>query len=494
MEQEAYRHVPYDIEIEQAVLGSLLVDNSIIDVIATDLEHFHFYDPLHARIYDMMLVLILEGNVTPLVLHAVMKADPGLQEVGGYTYLADLAQSAPAMPNILDYARILVELATRRGLIRIGEDLVNAAYEQPHEMPAKRISEQTTEALLNLGRATAKPIMSAYDIAMESLKEVEAVAIGKPVPMVKTGLRKLDEEIGGLRGGDMIVIAGKSGMGKTALLGSVCLNTARAEIPTIVFSLEMMRRQWVERMVCDLDFDTATKPLWYSRVRNARINNEEIFRFGNAMQALHGLPFEIHDEDDLTIQQITARARAFASKHRGQLGIVAIDYLQIVSATDPRGQNREQVVASIARGVKSLAKRLGWPVMVGSQMNENDMARGKEEKRPQLADLRESKAIGNEADLVLSPSRPAYFVENRKPTDALPGDPAWLAWKGELAACANRMELLALKNRHGRRFDLELYCDMGASAIRDEAPYRPTLAQAQSDQHAADLLEYGAGR
>ena len=482
--QQVYRHVPYDIDVEQALLGSLFVDNTLIDIVAAEIAPEHFYDPMHARIFEMICCLTFEGAVTPLIVHAAMKADAGLLEVGGYAYLAGLAQAAPALPNIKDLARILKELGTRRRLIGIGEEMVNETYESPALLSAHQIADRATERLLQARRATSRPLLSAYEIAMESLKEVEAMASGAPVATVKTGLTGLDEEIGGLRGGDLIVVAGKSGMGKSALMGSISLNTARAGIPTLVFSLEMTRRQWVERMVCDLDFDTAPFPMWYSRVRSGRLTGEEFSRFGAAMQLLADIPYEIHDEDDLTIQQISSRARAFAAKHPGKVGLVAIDYLQIVNPVDPQGQNREQMVAGIVRGAKSLAKRLGWPVMVGSQFNENDAARSKEEKRPQLGDLRESRAIGNEADLVLSPFRPAYFVENRKPMDAMPGDTSWLAWKGELKACINRMELLCLKNRHGRRFDLELYCDMGASAIRSKTPYRPT----PQDQDAADLL------
>lgn len=480
-------HEPFDVPVEQAILGSMLVDGKQIDVAAAALEPVHFYEPLHARIFETIVYMWSEGAVTPLLIHSVMKADPGLVEVGGIAYLAGLAQAAPAMPNVPDYARVLRELALRRGLIKVGEELVNAAYDQPKERPGRALADEATEALLQMGRATAVALVSPYDTAMESLREAEKIASGQDVKLVKTGIYKLDHEIGGMRGGDLVIVPAKSGMGKSALMGAIALSTARRKIPTLFFSLEMTRRQLVERMVCDLDFNTAEKPMWYSRIRNGRLTVEEFSRFGAAAGELHGLPMEIIDEDDLTMHQIASRARAFAAKHRGQLGVVILDYVQIINPGEIRGStNREQIVNGFARGLKSLAKRLGWPVVAGSQMNENAEGRSKEEKRPQGGDVRESKGIFNEADLMLSPYRSAYFVENRKPDHAA-GAGAWDAWKQEHQACAHRFEILCLKNRHGRRFDIDLWCEIGSSAIRDEEPFS-ARARTESEQAQLDML------
>lgn len=464
------RQLPFDVEIEQALLGALITDNHWIDTVAADLEPRHFYDPLHQRLYEMALHLQTEGAVTPLILGSVMKTDPGLTACGGPTYLHSLALGASAMPNVKDYARLLRDLYVRRELIRIGENLTASAFDAPPGTSGQSLTDEATEALLCVGRAVAKPALSAFDIATESLQEVEDIALGKPVPIVKTGLRKLDDEIGGLRGGDLIVVAGKSGMGKSALQGCICLNTAMSGIPTIVFSIEMMRRQWVERMVCDLDFDTAERPLWYSRVRNGRLTDKEFTRFATARDRLHGIPFEIHDDGDVTMQQASARARAFKAKHGGKLGVVAIDYGQKVTPRDVRGQNREQAVAEIFAGAKLLAKALNWPVLIGSQMNEAAETRAKDERRPQASDVRESKGIMNEADLIISPWRPAFYIQNRKPQDCEPGSPSWLAWKGDLRNSINKFDLLGLKNRHGAPFEIELYCEIGANAIRDAPP------------------------
>lgn len=496
---EAHVHVPYDIDVEQAVLGSMLRDNRLIDIAAADMDGTHFYDPLHARLFDMIVHLQTEGDVTPLILHAVMKSDPGVIEVGGQAYFDGLYFAAPAMPRMREYVSILLDLAFRRDLARIGTELQAQAHEPPGSMSARQVADAATEALLQAGRVTAKPILSIHEHAMASVREAEAIKQGRPVPMISTGFHKVDKELGGYRGGDLIIILGKSGMGKSALMGTVSRVTAQFTdlqprgVPTIVFSLEMVGRQWVERMICDLDFDTAEKPMWYSRVRNGKMTDDEFARFIIASGQTQDWPIEIHDDDDLTMTQISSRARAFAAKHgknpdgSPRMGLVIIDYLQIVVPSNDR-DNRERQVAQIARGAKSLAKRLGWPVLAASQMNDGDNQRAKEERRPQASDARESKAIMNEADIMLAPYRPAFFIENRKPMDCMPGDPAYITWAAELKAVIHRFELLTLKNRHGRRKDFELYCDMGASAIRDEDPQRSQYVTAE-EEAAADLLE-----
>ena len=497
MTQDQAKHEPYDIEIEQAVIGSMLRDNKQIDIAAADLEGRHFYDPLHGRIFDMVVYLQTEGAVTPLLVHSVMKTDPGIIETGGMNYLMALYQAAPSLPRMREFVAVLLEHSMRRELLAIATEIEASVYDAPQPgETAQKIADRATEAMLQAGRAMASPDISPYEAGLESMRQAERIKRGEAIPMVKLGLEKVNEELGGLRGGDFVVILGKSGMGKSALMGGTSLSTARAGVPTLVFTLEMLRSQWVERMVCDIDYDTAMaegqRAMWYSRVRNGKLSDEEFSRFYLANQHLQNLPFEIVEADDLTVQQIQSKARAFAAKYAKnedgspRIGLIIVDYIQIIEPTDQR-DNRERQVAKIARGLKSLAKRLNWVVIAGSQMNESDAGRAKEEKRPQASDARESKAIMNEADVMFAPFRPAYFVENRKPMDCIKGDPAYSAWLGELKLVRHKFELLMLKNRHGRRVDFELHCDMGASAIRDYAPRGQ--AAAAEDQHARDFLE-----
>lgn len=489
------RQIPSDVLTEQAVLGLLLLRNSLIDQAAGEIETHHFYDPLHQRIYENILYLQTEGAVTPLLLHAMMKNDDGLGEVGGLSYISGLAQAAPATNTITEYARVLRDLSVRRDYLAIGEDLIAGALASSREVRAEVLGSNTVEALLAAGTSVQRKILTPYEHAMESLKQVEAMQLGKDAPLVLTRLRTVDEEIGGLGEGDFVVIAGKPGMGKSALMGGLAWNFVKPaeeeeRVPTIIFSLEMTAQQWTVRTVTDIDFDYhPARPIWYSRVRNGRLSNDEFDRFAEAARHMHGRPFEIHDGPH-TLGQIAAKARAFVAKHRAknpkQKCVVVVDYVQIIDPGEvPRGQSREQTVGGFARGLKALATRLRVPVIAGSQLNEDDKGRSTAQKRPQASDVRESKAIYNEADWMFAPYREYVGINRERPAGCMDGDPEWLAWRARCSAVRHRMDFLILKARHGRETELQLYCDMAASAIRDEEPAGANTG-AQNDK---DLLE-----
>src|ERR1051325_7240999 len=233
MEQEAYRHVPYDVEVEQALLGAILVDNQSIERVLSLVKPEHFYDPLHQRLFETMSAAFERGlyALTPLTVHAAMKADPGLIEVGGHAYLAGLAQAAPAMPNVRDFAQIIHDLSVRRALIRIGEDIVNQAYEAPHEKPPKAQIEEAEKALYRVSE-TSKYGEGPLDFA-ESLKRAvenaeRAQRRGGRISGVTTGFSDIDQLLGGLQPSDLLILAGRPGMGKSALSLNMAFNSARA--------------------------------------------------------------------------------------------------------------------------------------------------------------------------------------------------------------------------------------------------------------------------
>lgn len=474
--------LPRDIDLEQFLLGSMLKSNENINVAAADITAAQLYDPMHGRIFDTMLALSAEGSaVTPELIASIMKRDPGLVECGGVDYLRAMMTASPSSAPVKDYCLTLGKFAVRREIVKLAEDMHHAAIEEHDPKP---VSEDATARLLLLGRPGAKPVKTPYELAEETMRELEAMYRGIALPIVRTGLQPIDDEIGGFRAGELITIAARSGMGKSALMGGIARNTAFAGVPTIVFSLEMTRRQWNNRMVCDVDFDrNPEKPLWYSKVRNGKLSNDEFDRFAAAAQRLHKIPFEIRDEDDVTIEQITAIARAFKAKHPERTGIVFLDYFQIINPGDTRERSREQIVNRFARGAKSLAKLLEWPVVVGSQMNKLAAEEG---RRPQASDVRESEGIFNESDIMLSPYREAYYVERRKPIGALPGGTEWLTWSNEMEPVRHRMDVISLKTRDGHSFDANLYCEIGANAVRSEKPSGTTLST--GEQQAQGLL------
>lgn len=477
-------------------MGSLLLDVNLIPQAMGVLDEYSFYDPLHARIYAQITAWAVEGDraITPLTVHAAMKADPGLSEVGGLSYLVRLVSAAPAHPPIRSFALTIRELAQRRAALQALDEARLALTSGPTAVrdALKSILGVADEAER---LATAESFQTTYEAGMDLLREAERASAGGRIRAVTTGLVKLNDEIGGMQGADFIVVAGESGSGKSAFMGGVCLRAAMAGYPVIFFSQEMKRKRLVGRIVADIDFDTSDEALWYSKFRTGGFTAGEFSRAGSAVSFLDSMPWlEIHDDDGLTMAQMYARARAFQAKWRYSkqiremqkcpdneepIGLVVNDYIQI---TDPgkgaSGRNREQEVRDISRGHKSMAKRLNWAVMAGSQINADKNATA--DKRPNAGDVRESKAIRHEADVILMPYREAVAILAAKPA-APPGDPSWNSWNSLYQGAKHRFELIGAKNRDGRQFNLELWGDMAANAVRDFPPRRRAEQQVADD-------------
>jgi replicative DNA helicase len=463
MEQEAYRHVPYDIEIEQALLGAILVDNQALERVSSTLKPDHFYDPLHARIYELMSALSEKGGmvITPLTLHAAMKADPGLQEVGGHAYLAGLAQAAPAMPNVRDYARILHDLGVRRGLIHIGEDVVNNAYEAPHDKPPQAQIEEAEKALYRLAdtaRYGEGPIDFAESLRRAAVQAERAQARGGRISGVTTGFSDIDSLLGGLQPSDLIIIAGRPGMGKTSLATNMAFNAAKlwmqdveagVEVPRgapiLLFSLEMAAQQLSGRILAE----QTEIEMW--KIRNGKFTESEWDKFVLTMQDLSMLPLYIDDTGGISIAQIAARARRL--KREKKIGAVIIDHIQLV-ASSGRPENRVQEITEISKGLKVLAKELDVPVIALSQLSRSVDSR--DDKRPVLSDLRESGSIEQDADVVMFVYREEYYLKSREPE---PGSTEHAKWLEKCERAHRRAEVLVEKHRHGATNKIDLFFD-----------------------------------
>ncbi|HEY5336808.1 MAG TPA: replicative DNA helicase [Rhizomicrobium sp.] len=464
MEQEAYRHVPYDIEIEQALLGAVLVDNQALERVSNTLKPDHFYDPLHARIYELMSALSEKGGmvITPLTLHAAMKADPGLQEVGGHAYLAGLAQAAPAMPNVRDYARILQELGVRRGLIHIGEDVVNNAYEAPHDKPPQMQIEEAEKALYRLSdsaRYGEGPIDFAESLRRTVQLAEKAQARGGRISGLVTGFADIDSLLGGLQPSDLIILAGRPGMGKTSLATNIAFNTAKAYVqdmeagaevprgaPVLLFSLEMAAQQLSARILSE----QTEIEMW--KIRNGKFSEQEWDKFVLAMQDLSTLPLYIDDTGGVSIAQIAARARRLQREKK--IGCVIIDHIQLVSGSARRAENRVQEITEISKGLKILAKELNVPVIALSQLSRSVDSR--DDKRPVLSDLRESGSIEQDADVVMFVYREEYYLKSREPE---PGSTEHAKWLEKCERAHRRAEVLVEKHRHGATNKIDLFFD-----------------------------------
>ena len=463
MEQEAYRHVPYDIEVEQALLGAILVDNQAIERVASILKAEDFYDPLHQRLYEVMTSSADRGGMvlTPLTLHAAMKADPGLMEVGGHAYLAGLVQAAPAMPNVRDYARILHDLGVRRTLIRIGEDIVNTAYEAPHDKPPKAQIEEAEKALYQVSESSkygAGPIDFAESLRRTVELAEKAQARGGRISGLITGFSDIDSLLGGLQPSDLIIVAGRPGMGKTSLATNMAFHTARAYVqdmeagaevprgaPVLFFSLEMAAQQLSARILSE----QTEIEMW--KIRNGKFSEHEWEKFVLSMQDLSTLPLYIDDTGGISIAQIAARARRM--KREKNIGCVMIDHIQLVAGSG-RPENRVQEITEISKGLKVLAKDLDVPVIALSQLSRGVDAR--DDKRPVLSDLRESGSIEQDADVVMFVYREEYYLKSREPDPSTPDHAKWLE-KCERAH--RRAEVLVEKHRHGATNKIDLFFD-----------------------------------
>jgi replicative DNA helicase len=463
MEQEAYRHVPYDIEVEQALLGAFLVDNQAIERASSVLKAEHFYDPLHQRLYEAMAGMAERGGMatTPLTLNAALKNDPGLVEVGGLAYLAGLAQAAPALPNVRDYARILHDLAVRRGLIRIGEDIVNTAYEAPHEKPPQAQIEEAEKALYRIAE-TSRYGEGPIDFT-ESLRRTvhaaeQAQLRGGRISGVSSGFTDIDSLLGGLQPSDLIIVAGRPGMGKTSLATNMAFHAARYYVqdreagvevskgaPILFFSLEMAAQQLSARIMSE----QSEIEMW--KIRNGKFSEAEWEKFVLTMQDLSTLPLYIDDTGGISIAQIAARARRM--KREKNIGLVIIDHLQLV-APARRVENRVQEITEISKNLKVLAKELDIPVIALSQLSRGVDAR--DDKRPVLSDLRESGSIEQDADVVMFVYREEYYLKSREPE---PGSPEHGKWMEKMERVHRRAEVLVEKHRHGATNKIDLFFD-----------------------------------
>ncbi|MGB8601025.1 MAG: replicative DNA helicase [Rhizomicrobium sp.] len=468
MDREAVRHVPYDIEVEQALLGAILVDNAALEAVAGQLKPEHFYDPLHQRIYATMTAFLERGTmaVTPLTLHAAMKADPGLVEVGGHAYLANLADAAPALPNVRDLSKILQDLFTRRTLVRIGEDIVNGAFESPQDKTPQDLIGDAEKALYRVSE-TNKYGEGPIDFSESLRRAVEiaekAQARGGRISGVSTGLTDIDGLLGGLQQSDLLIVAGRPGMGKTALATNMAFNAARfyvrdmaageentAGAPVLFFSLEMAAQQLAARIL------SQQAELEMYKIRNGKFSDSEWEKFVLAMQELTTLPLYIDDTGGISIAQIAARSRRM--KREKNIGLIVIDYLQLISPSR-KAENRVQEITEVTKGLKTLAKELNVPVMALSQLSRGVDAR--DDKRPVLSDLRESGSIEQDADVVMFVYREEYYLKSREPDLNGVEDE-----RKEHSKWAERMErvqgkalVMIEKHRHGSTNSFELQFD-----------------------------------
>lgn len=480
---EAYRHVPYDIEIEQALLGVCLRDNAQIDRASEMLDGPDFYDPLHQRLFEMLVYLQTEGSVTPLILHAVMKSDPGVIEVGGMTYFETLRLAAPATSNVRDYANILKDLSGRRAIIKTAGELHESAYASPWEKPTADLVETAADELATILAGTKtgskRASVKAGEAAHELARRIEAQAVAETPHGVKTGVDIIDEVIKALFPGKLLVAAGRPGHGKSVLGTNIAKNVATRKladgstfgIPVSYLSAELDNDELAARTAVDIDYDDALSrhldPLSFGDFTGMTASPEHFTRYIHASHKLDELDLEFFDVSGMTLEWIEATCRRLVRKTPGHR-LVIIDHLQLVDiANFRRGATRNDVQTEITKRLKALAKALGITILLLSQLNRDVEKR--EDKHPQIADLREGGSIEQDADIIILLVRMQLYAaaKIRNARNAEDRTKAIV----EYDDAKGFIEISVPKNRGGKPLDGYRKCciDPGASAIRTNA-------------------------
>lgn len=455
MDQEAFRHVPYDIEVEQGLLGAMICDMKHFYRVSENgaLKVDDFYDPLHQRIFTRIEEAAARNErVTPLSLHASMKTDAGLQEIGGHGYLARLAQAAAAAPNARDLARILVELAKRRELIRIGEDLVNAAYEQPDDKPASTAADEASEALYSIAHKAEQgrgpePLI---DVVRRAADGAEYARTHPDKAKISTGIPGVDKALGGLFPRHLHVVGAPPSAGKSGLTAQIGLSAAAAQHTTLMFSIEMAAEEVGARY---LAFDTKVTS---NRIAEGRTSEAEVTRIAEATRNYDSIPFFVDEITKPSVAQIRARCQAVKRRH-GSLSLVIVDHLRLIRPADPRAPEHERY-DQIVDDLKTMAKDLDLCVLLVATLNRAFYQRTN--PRPMLSDLYGASAIEYHADHVWFLHREEYFLERNVPPET--DQKAYVDWASKMEKAKGKAELFAAKRRGG---------PLGSVVLNFDAPY-----------------------
>ena len=454
--------LPHNIEAEQQLLGAILTNNDIYDRIAALVKSEHFFEPVHQRIFEVAIARIQKNALaSPVTLKAYLEEDEGLKELGGPAYLARLAGAAISAFAARDYAQMIYDLAVRRELMQLGRDITDRARSIEIDNDPKvqitdaeqrlyMLAEQGTveKGFVSFLKATTDAVMTAH-----AAYQRDGALSG-----ISTGLADLDKKLGGLHPSDLLILAGRPSMGKTSLATNIDFNIARAykkgKRPDgsdgavnggVVgfFSLEMSAEQLAARILSE------ASEVPSEQIRRGDMTEIEFRRFVEAAKALESCPLYIDDTPALPISQVAARCRRL--KRTQGLDVVFVDYLQLLRGTG-RGDNRVLEIGEISMGLKALAKELSIPVVALSQLSRQ--VENRDDKRPQLSDLRESGSIEQDADVVMFVFREEYYKEREKPGDH--DLDAMAKWQEVMEQVHGRAEVIIGKQRHGPIGTVEL--------------------------------------
>ena len=453
---ETYRAAPQNIEAEQALLGAILVNNEAFYRVSDFLEPGHFFEPVHRRIFQVAGELIRANKIAnPITIKTFLPAELAIGDINLAQYLARLAAEATTIINAEDYGRTVYDLAIRRALIGIGEDMVNTAYDaEVDDTPRVQIEESERRLFELAERGHYDGGFHAFETALVNAIDMASAAYKRDGHLsgLATGLDDLDRLMGGLQPSDLIIVAGRPGMGKSSLATNIAFNIARAwrgevqadgTTKTVnggvvgLFSLEMSAEQLATRIVAEQSGVPS------SDIRRGRITEDQFAQIVGAAREMQRVPLFIDQTGGLNIAQLAARARRL-KRQRG-LDLVVVDYIQLMQGSAKRNSDsRVQEVTEITNQLKALAKEINVPIMALSQLSRQ--VENRDDKRPQLSDLRESGSIEQDADVVPFIFREEYYLKNKEPK---PGTMEYEQWQDEMNNVHGIAEVIIGKQRHG---------------------------------------------
>ena len=476
--------LPRNIEAEAALLGAMMIDNRLVEDVQIKLRADHFFEPLHGRIYDAILRLVDRNMVAnPVTLRPLFEADETMRELGGPGYLAQLTGSGVALIGARDFAEQIYDLALLRALIGVGREMVERAVDTSEAVDPKGQIEEAEVALYKVAEeggetGSVKSFGQATKLAVEQAER--ALNSGGHLSGITTGLDSVNARIGGLHKSDLMILAGRPGMGKTSLATNIAFNAARRLVrdredgiadeksvgaAVAFFSLEMSADQLATRILSEQSGISS------ENLRMGKISQQDFRNLARAAAELESLPLFIDDTPGLTIAALRTRARRL-KRQRG-IGFIVIDYLQLLQGSGRSSDgNRVQEISEISRGLKQLAKELHVPVLALSQLSR--AVEQREDKRPQLSDLRESGSIEQDADMVWFVYREEYYVAAREPKRPIEGDDgktfeAHESWARDMERAFGMSELIIAKQRHGATGKVKLKFDAKITRFSDLA-------------------------
>ena len=438
---------PANLEAEQALLGSILVNNDILDEISNFVNFQIFYDPSHMKIFEVIQNLNNKGMVAnPITLKNFFEKENILSEVGGTEYLVKLTRFSGSSKQAYDYAKIIHEMFLRRELILVSNQLnYDTLNAHSKEQNAENIIENTEKSLFDLAeRGSFSQSFLKFNKALDQTIEMATLAMqnDQGIVGVPTGLTELDLKLGGLHKSDLVILAGRPSMGKTALATNIAYNAAqnilkRQEKSSVAFfSLEMSSEQLSTRILSE------QARIKSDDIRKGKVTEDEINRYIETSRNIYNLPLYIDETPAITIATLSNRARRI--KRLFGLSLIVVDYIQLMRSNSKKNDNRVQEISDITQGLKALAKELAVPVLALSQLSR--AVEQRDDKQPQLADLRESGSIEQDADVVMFVYREEYYLERKQPKL---GSIEHAEWQSKMNDVNGLADIILGKQRHG---------------------------------------------